>query len=701
MSLRLALFLVALSVEAASPPLIDYVTYLGGSYSDAAAGIAVDSTGAAYVAGTTNSPDFPLTSTSLGTPSTSTDCAFVTRLNPSGTAIDFSICLANSQATAFALDTAGNMYLGIAANANPYSVSYQVVKLDPTGQNILYTAPIGALAESLAVDAAGDVYLSGAAGSGLATTPGVYQPQSAGGQCSSGAPNGPPTTCNNAFITKLSPSGSIAWTTYLGGSGPDDAHAIAIDSTGNVWVAGETVSPNFPTTANAISRTFGGEVTVGPFQYGDAFASKLDPTGSHLLYSTYLGGSAADGALGIAVDATGAVYVAGGTGSSNFPTTTGSLQTICTGCAPNTLPSFGPDGFVTKLDASGDLIYSTYTPATNWPIVVDGSGQAYVSEVTTAQSATLQPSCAAPASKDVFVISSTGSALVATSPIPGAYLALDGKGGLYSSGSASTLVFFSTPRAFQTEYGGGNSDAFAAKVDFSQPAGPSIASVVNAASLFPGYATQYPLGAVAPGEIVTLFGNDFGSSKPAVNFGQFPATVIYSSNCQVNAVVPFEVNPGFTTLVTVESGEQTLGPIKLPVVVAAPGIFTINDSGSGQGAILNQDSTVNSPSNPAATGSIVSVYMTGTGALNPPIADGSLGPLTAPFPSPVAGISATIGGVDAPITFAGQAPGLIAGATQINIQVPPSAPVGSAVQIIIYAGGYANASTGTVTLAVH
>ncbi len=699
MLLRLALFfVVAFSVEAASPPLIDYVTYLGGSYTDTAAGIAVDSTGAAYVAGTTNSPDFPITSTSLGTPSGTTNCAFVTKLNLSGTAIDFSICLANSQTTAFALDAAGNMYLGIVADANPYSVAYQVVKLDPTGQNILYTALIGGLAESLAVDAAGDVYLSGAAGPGLATTAGVYQSQFAGGLCP-GDINAPSSTCNNAFITKLTPSGSVAWTTYLGGSGPDDAHAIAIDSTGNVWVAGETVSPNFPTTANAVSRTFGGEVTLGPLQYGDAFVAKLDPTGSHLLYSTYLGGSEADGALGIAVDSTGAAYVAGGTGSSNFPTTAGSLQTTCTGCALTTMPSLGPDGFVTKLDASGDLIYSTFTPATNWPIVVDAAGQAYVSEVTTAQSAIVQPTCAAPAGKDVFVINATGSALAATSPVPGAYLALDGKGGLYSSGLTYTLVFFSTPRAFQTEYGGGDSDAFAAKVDFSQPAGISVASVLNAASFFPGYAAQYPMGGVAPGEIVTIFGNDFGSSKPVVNFGQSPATVIYSSNCQINAVVPFEVNPGFTTLVTVGSGEQTFGPMKLPVVVAAPGIFTINDSGSGQGAILNQDSSVNSPSNPAALGSIVSLYMTGTGALNPPIADSSLGPLTAPFPVPVAGISVIIGGVDALVTFAGQAPGLIAGATQVNVQVPQNAPVGSAIPIFIYAGGYANAST--VTMAVH
>jgi uncharacterized protein (TIGR03437 family) len=700
MLLGIALFFsLVFSVEAATPPLIDYVTYLGGSYTDTAAGIAVDSTGAAYVAGNTSSPDFPVTSTNLGTPSTN-NCAFVTKFNPSGSAIDFSVCLANSQATAFALDATGNIYLAI-DQFTPFFLSYTVVKLDPSAQNILYTTHIDNQAESLAVDAAGDVYVTGTAGPGLATTQGVYQQQYPGGQCP-GDINAPSSPCSNAFITKLSPSGSVAWSTYLGGTGPDDAHAIAVDSAGNVWVAGETVSPNFPTTANAISRTFGGEIDFGPLRFGDAFVSKLDPTGSHLLYSTYLGGSLPDEAFGIAVDSSGAAYVAGGTESNNFPITPGAYKSTNTIYIPNLMPGYGGDGFVTKLSSSGQLIYSTFTglmTGASTPIVVDSAGQAYVSEQGVAQPSTIQPNCAAPQNPAVLVINPTGSAMVATSAIPGSYLALDGKGGLYSAGLAYTLIFFTTPHAFQTEYGGGNSDAFAAKVDFSQPAGPSIASVLNSASLFPGYATPFPTGAVAPGEIVTLFGNGFGSPQFGyVMFGQLAAPILYTSNCQINAVVPFEVIPNLPTFVTVQSGDQTLGPIKLPVVAAAPGIFTINNTGSGQGAILNQDSSVNSPSNPAARGSIVSVYMTGTGALNPPLADGLPGPSTAPFPLPVAGVSATIGGVDAPVTFAGQAPGLIAGATQINLQIPQTAPVGAAVPIIVYAAGYPSES---VTVALH
>jgi uncharacterized protein (TIGR03437 family) len=690
------LILAFLSLTArAAAPLVDYVSYLGGSYTDTAAGIAVDSTGAAYVAGTTNSPDFPLTSTTLGAPSTNNSCAFVTKFNPSGSAIDFSVCLAGTSAiagtsaTAFALDPAGNMYLALVISIAT-GTSSAIVKLDPTGQTILYTYPIAVVAESIAVDASGNVYLTGTAGSGLVTTPGVYQPNIAGAdQCGKYVPS----PCNNAFITKLSPSGVVAWTTYLGGSGPDDAHAIAVDSAGNVWVAGETASTNFPTTPGAISSTFHGAIDLGPLVYGDAFVAKLDPTGSHLLYSTYLGGSAPDAAFAIAVDPTGAAYIAGGTQSTDFPTTSGSLAPTYTGNPPPPTqpPSLTGNGFVTKLDASGNLIYSTFTGIPNSQsvaIAVDNTGQAYASVTGVASSSLIQNTCPASQNPAVIVLNPAGSALTATSPIPGAYLALDGKGGLYSAGLAYALVFFSTPHAFQTEYGGGDSDAFAAKVDLTQSAAPSLASVLNAASLLPGYGSSFPwgAGAIAPGELVTLFGNGFGSS-PTVTFGTSPAPVIYASDCQINAVVPFEVPPGGPVPVTVQFDTETLGPVKLPVVTAQPGIF----------AILNQDNTVNSSSNPAPPGSIVSVFMTGTGSLTPPLADGSLGPLTSPFPAPAAGVSVTIDSVNASVVFVGQAPGLIAGVTQVNVQIAPNTPIGT-VPVTIYAAYYASQPGFTVAI---
>lgn len=275
---------------------------------------------------------------------------------------------------------------------------------------------------------------------------------------------------------------------------------------------------------------------------------------------------------------------------------------------------------------------------------------------------------------------------------------MDGSGGLYSGGLTRTLIFLTTPNAFQSKYGGGASDAYAGKVDFSLPAGPALSSVLNAGTFFGGYASPFPDGSVAPGELVALFGNGFGT-QPTVSFGNFPAPLIYVSNCQINAVVPFEV-AGSTVAVGIQSGGQAVGQIELPVVPAAPGVFTLNASGTGQAAILNQDGSINSASNPAARGSIVSVYMTGTGALTPALADGAPGPVTPPYPAPVAGITATIGSVNASVLFEGQAPTLIAGVTQLNILIPQNAPVGIEDPVTIHVAGYLSQLNQSVVMAV-
>jgi uncharacterized protein (TIGR03437 family) len=175
--------------------------------------------------------------------------------------------------------------------------------------------------------------------------------------------------------------------------------------------------------------------------------------------------------------------------------------------------------------------------------------------------------------------------------------------------------------------------------------------------------------------------------------------VLYASDCQINAVVPFEVIPGLNTFVTVEAADQTIGPVKLLVVPAAPGLFTTNEQGTGQAAVLNQDNTLNSVSNPAVRGTIIAVYLTGAGALSPALADGSFGPLTPPFPAPVADIGASIDGIPADVLFDGQAPGLIAGATQVNVRVPDNSPTG-VVPVTIFAAGYASQVSDRVTIAV-
>ena len=235
----------------------------------------------------------------------------------------------------------------------------------------------------------------------------------------------------------------------------------------------------------------------GRCAYGDAFVAKLDPSGSHLLYSTYLGGSGADGAFGLAVDATGAVYVAGGTQSTDFPTTPGALSTTYTGYNPNQPPGLSGRRVCYETRYLGaSCLLDIYRSRERHP---DADCRGCLGPGICERGLRwLRPPRRSPPAQRRRIPPSSSS----TPPVPrwcrrrpsqARYLALDGKGGLYSAGTAYTLVFFSTPHAFQTEYGGGDSDAFAAKVDFSQPAGPSLASVLNAASLFPGYASAFAL----------------------------------------------------------------------------------------------------------------------------------------------------------------------------------------------------------------
>jgi uncharacterized protein (TIGR03437 family) len=677
-------------IARAADPRIDYVTYLGGIYSDTANSIAIDSTGAAYVAGNTYSPDFPLTSTAFGVPDLNQSCGFVAKINPSGTAIDFSVCRANQSAQAVGLDASGNIYVMVndvssGASADNAAGS-SLVKLDPTAATVLYDVPIGGQSsqihpEAFAVDGAGNVYVTGSAYAGLATTPNAYQREVApGDSCLNTIPTPVATgPCPDAFVMKFSPAGAMSYATYVGGSGLDDAHAIAVDSAGDAWIAGETISPNFPTTANAFSKTFHGELDLWPLQFGDAFVAELDPTGTKLLYSTYLGGSAVDGALAIAVDAAGAAYVAGGTQSADFPATQGALQTTYTGKTVEPCLRCD-DGFVAKFSASGTLVYSTYLGGWAGAIAVDSLGQAYV------EAAQKPP---------IVVLNPSGSAVAASSPFGGGRMVLDGKGGLYTAGSTGIQVFFSTLHALQTQYGGGGSDGFVAKLDFTQPAQPALNALVNAASMLEGnYSLSAYNGAVAPGEVVTLFGSGFGTD-PTVSFDTVSAPILYASDTQINAVVQYEV---FEPLVvTVMSGSETIAVAKLPLVDAVPAIFTTTGSGTGQAAILNRDGTVNSPSNPAPRGSTVSLWMTGAGGMTTFVRDGSLGPLTAPFPVPALSVSASIDGDQAPVQYAGQAPGLVAGIVQVNFAIPLNAKIGSAVPIGLQVGYFISPS---VTMAI-
>jgi hypothetical protein len=251
-----------------------YSTYLGGSSTDQGAGIAVDSSGNAYVTGYAYSSNFPVTSG-----------AFQTSLG--GTGIE----------NAF------------------------VAKLNATGSTLVYSTYLGGsfhdLGAGIAVDSSGNAYVTGSTYSdNFPTTSGAFQ-TSLGG-----------LDAENAFLAKLNPTGSaLVYSTYLGGSGSDGGRGIAVDSSGNGYVTGYAESTNFPTTTGAFQTSLGGTGAE------NAFMAKLNATGSALVYSTYLGGSSTDQGAGIAVDSSGNGYVTGYAESTNFPTTTGAFQTSLGGVA--------------------------------------------------------------------------------------------------------------------------------------------------------------------------------------------------------------------------------------------------------------------------------------------------------------------------------------------------------------------------------
>ena len=234
----------------------------------------------------------------------------------------------------------------------------------------------------------------------------------------------------------------------------------------------------------------------------------------------------------------------------------------------------------------------------------------------------------------------------------------------------------------------------------------SASGIVNAAS--------YAGGGVAPGEIVAIFGSGIGPNVLAnlqvdanghlattlagvqVLFDGNPAPLIYVLSTQVSAVVPYGVNGNPSTQVQVSYQGQNSSAVTVPVTTSAPGIFSFDGSGSGAGAILNQDGSLNSIGNPAASGSIIVLYATGEGQTSPGGVDGQLD--GSPAPKPLQSVTATVGGTQATVIYAGGVSGLVAGVIQVNVQMPAGVTPGDAVPVTLNIGG-ANSQTG-VTVAI-
>jgi hypothetical protein len=388
-----------------------YSTYLGGSDSSYGSAIALDSTGNAYVTGSTRSIDFPVTPGAYqGHFGGGVEDAFMAKLSPAGVLV-YSTYVGGSDSErgqGIAVDSAGNAYVGgitasfdFPTTPGALQTTYGgpgfwdwdafVTKLNPAGAALVYSTYLGgsagAVGWALAVDAQGNAYITGDGPSGFPTTPGAFQ-----------------TACGlgslDAFVSKLNASGSaLAYSTCIGGSsGWDWGVGIAVDAAGEAYVTGNTNSPDFPTTHGALQAKSGGGQ--------DAFVAKLNPTGSALMYATFLGGGGYDQAGGIAVDSTGNAFVTGMTDSTDFPITLGAFQTQSNG---------SDDAFVSELNSGASaLLYSTY---------LGGSG------------------------------SDAGYAI-----------AVDLADDIYVTGATASVNFPTTPGALQTSYGGGTGDAFLTKI---------------------------------------------------------------------------------------------------------------------------------------------------------------------------------------------------------------------------------------------
>jgi len=385
-------------LNAAGSALV-YSTYLGGTGEDAGAGMAVDAAGNAHVTGYTSSTNFPTASPFQavcgGGPYGCSD-AFVAKLNPSGSALIYSTYLGGSGAdsgSGIAVDAAGSAYVtGWTSSTNFPTANAQqasnkggsdvfVTKLNGTGSALVYSTYLGGTGEDygagIAVDSAGNAYLVGNTYSTNFPTANPLQALLGGGDY-------------DVFVAKLNAAGSaLVYSTYLGGSGTDSGSGIAVDSGGNAYVTGGTSSTNFPTASplqasyTAAACNLGGNFRP----CNDAFVTKVNPAGSALVYSTYLGGSVDDVGRGIAVDSAGNAYVTGYTTSSDFRTVNPVQAIFGAGTCPGVPSGICQDAFVTRLNSTGSaLVYSTYLGGSDsdvgTDIAVSPGGGVYVTGVT-------------------------------------------------------------------------------------------------------------------------------------------------------------------------------------------------------------------------------------------------------------------------------------------------------------------------------
>jgi hypothetical protein len=473
-------------------PVLVYATYLGGGGGDIGYAIAVDSSFDAYIAGVTNSSNFPTAGLAAQVSYEGNGDAFVTKINSAGTQLLYSAYLGGTgsdTATAIAV-SAGSIFVtgnttsvdfptvAPVSTANPFQKIYGgntdafVTQINTAGSSLVYSSYLGGsgadFGQGIAVDSVGNAYVTGTTQSANFPILGALQSINNGS--------------SDAFITKVNFTGeALVYSTYLGGTSADVAQAIQVDSTGNAYVAGYTFSTDFPLVAPLQSTLGGG---------ADAFVAKLNAAGTALTFSTFVGGSGDDRAYGIALDGSKNVYITGSTISTNFPTTTGTFQPALKGSS---------DAFVSKLNPSGSsLLYSTYLGGSGVDqgsaIAVTSAGLAFVTGFTQSSDFPthnpIQPTlgltsnnlCGTLPCADIFVtqLNAAGNALTYSTylggngPDFGQAIAVDSTGDPYITGSTSSTNFPAIAGSYKSTLTGTAGNAFIAKIDAANNASISI-----------------------------------------------------------------------------------------------------------------------------------------------------------------------------------------------------------------------------------
>jgi hypothetical protein len=596
-------------------PALEYSTYLGGSGDDGGEDIALDSSGNAYITGSTTSTNFPTKDPEQGTisgmcPSPQCGDAFVTKIKADGSALVYSTYLGGTNVDvgyAIAVDGSDNAYVagGTFSSDFPTKNGFQmacspgpvgcvniygfVTKLDQTG-SLVYSSYLGGTDENaalgIAADSSGEAYVTGYT---FASNFPVKNALPNGSACN------PNCTVNSeAFVTKFNATGNaLVYSTFLGGTGGDQGTAIALDASGGSCttaspcanIVGQTTSNDFPTTKGAYQTSYGGLT--------DAFISKLsfDPTTQKLslAYSTYLGGSSTDEGLSIAVDSSGNAYVAGVTNSGDFPVVAGAAGTF-QGTAGG-----GYDGFVAKLDSAGKtLVYSTYlggsgddilntaTGLASAAIAVDSSGRAYVTgftrstnfplanpiELTAGQGGALvtYDGSKYAGNGDAFIsrLTATGCGVTFSTYLgghatdAGAGIALDSVGDAYVAGLTASNDF-PTVGPYQSNTGGGI-DAFVAK---------ATAAAAAATCLLPAKLTfsSQVVGTTSAAQTVTLTNdgdvklNISGfTANPSQEFAETDTcdgSVDVGKNCSISVTFTPAVGGNRTGTITINDDDSS------------------------------------------------------------------------------------------------------------------------------------------------